>query len=406
MRIISFLCVLFLISSCKQNNKQPIVPIWTVVPIESPAGQSGEPNLFSTSDGQLYLSWVEYTNDTTDVLQFSRLEKNGWSAPISIASGTDWFVNWADFPSLAVYPDGKKLAAHFLAKSANGTYDYDVHITQSADAGQSWSESFILHSDGVAAEHGFVSLMPISGGRIFAAWLDGRNSKKEKGAMTLRSATFDANGQLYDEVELDNKVCDCCQTDATLTDNGPIVAYRDRSEEEMRDIALVRKVNGQWTEPKVIFPDNWQIAGCPVNGPSLSAKGQQVVIAWYTAANDQPSVKVAFSKDGGATFSDPIQIDQGNPLGRVDALMLDNGQAVVSWMEEVDEQAEIRVVKMYTNQQLSEPAVIATNSAARSSGFPILAQANNELYIAWTQVEGAELTHVRTARFGWTEDGE
>lgn len=400
MKQILYCYLLFFLLSCTENKKEGITPVWIVSEITSPAGESGEPNLFSAANGQLYLSWVAYADDTTDVLQFSQLENDEWSTPTSIAKGTDWFVNWADFPSLAMFSNGKNMAAHFLAKSANGTYDYDVHITQSGDGGQSWSESFIIHKDGVAAEHGFVSLLPIAPNRMFAAWLDGRNTKAEGGAMTLRTANFDPNGRLYEEAELDHKVCDCCQTDAALTENGPIVVYRDRTDGEVRDIAIVRKVAQQWTEPKVVFPDNWQIAGCPVNGPAVAAQKKKVALAWFTAANEKPMVKVAFSSDAGVTFREPIQIDQGKPLGRVDVLITNAGQTIVSWMETAGEQAEIKVVKFNTDLEQSEPAIIATNSGSRASGFPILAQSKDELYIAWTQVDSVS-TFVKTARFGW-----
>jgi len=271
------------------------------------------------------LSWVEYLNDTTDALVFSKLENEKWSTPKTIATGSDWFVNWADFPSLVAYEDeGKTLAAHWLQKRAEGTYDYDVHIAQSKDGGDTWSSSFIPHRDSIAAEHGFVSMLPTSDNKIFATWLDGRNTKGEgheedshghghHGAMTLRTAVFDENGKLSEEAELDNRICDCCQTSAAMTDDGVIVAYRDRSEKEIRDISIVRKVNGKWTTPKPVFNDNWLIAGCPVNGPALAANGKNVAIAWFTMSEEKPQVKVAFSDDSGANFSEPIRIDEGNP---------------------------------------------------------------------------------------------
>lgn len=388
-----------LLFSCKKD-KEPITAVWTLNEIKSPAGESGEPNLFATPNGQLYLSWVEYADDTTDVLQFSRFNNGAWSTPATIAKGGDWFVNWADFPSLAVYPDGNHLAAHYLAKSANGTYDYDVHITQSSDGGAHWSESFILHTDGIPAEHGFVSLMPIETDRMFAAWLDGRNTKTEGGTMTLRTALFDPKGELFEEAELDNKVCDCCQTDAVITESGPVVVYRDRSDEEIRDIAIVRKVNGQWTKPQLVYADNWHIAGCPVNGPAVAAAGKKIAVAWFTAANEKPMVKLSFSSDSGATFDEPIQIDNGDPLGRVDVLMTKDGTTVVSWMEAPGEVAEIKAVKFDAQLNQSEPVIIGKNAASRASGFPILAAANDAVYVAWTQVDSLS-THVKTARFGW-----
>lgn len=366
--------------------------------------EGGEPNLFVANDGQAYLSWVEYLDDSTDALLFSRLENDRWSEPIEIARGTDWFVNWADFPSVAAFQKkGGHLAAHWLQKSAKGTYDYDVRIALSKDGGKSWSDSFKPHTDGVPAEHGFVTLLPLDNGRIFATWLDGRNTKGghshgdehgHAGAMTLRAAEFDENGQLFEEVELDNRVCDCCQTDAALTANGPVVIYRDRSEEEVRDISIVRRVNGRWTAPQKIFNDRWKIAGCPVNGPAIAARGQSVAIAWFTAADTVSQVKVIFSGDAGATFTDPIRIDDGNPLGRVDIAYTESGAAVVSWLENVADGGEIRLAKVDAQGKAGESLTVAKTGASRRSGFPILDQMEGRLLLAWTHVDS--VTTVKT----------
>lgn len=323
---------------------------------------------------------------------------------MKIAQGNDWFVNWADFPSLVVSSQAPgHLAAHWLQQSAAGTYDYDVHIAQSTDGGTSWSSSFIPHTDGIAAEHGFVSMLPMPNGRIFAAWLDGRNSKGTHdaededehghgGAMTLRTAEFDRDGQLFEETELDARVCDCCQTDAALSADGPIVVYRDRSEEEVRDIALIRKEKGQWQEPQIINADKWEIKGCPVNGPAIAAQGRTVAIAWYTAAENQPRVQLVFSVDGGKSFTAPIPVDDGAPVGRADVVLKDEKTAVVSWLEEVEEGGEIRLAEINPEGKLGESITATTTGVSRQSGFPVMEKLGKQLLLAWTSVEGAEST--------------
>ncbi|MDX1407284.1 MAG: hypothetical protein R3330_04100, partial [Saprospiraceae bacterium] len=170
---------------------------------------------------------------------------DSWSPRREIARGSDWFVNWADFPSVVAFSDGRSLAAHWLQKSASGTYDYDVRISVSKDMGETWSGSFIPHTDGIPAEHGFVSMIPADSNRILAIWLDGRHMQAGEGhghrhgggAMTLRAAEFDVDGNLFAEAELDSMVCECCQTDAAMTSTGPIVVYRNRSDQEIRDIS-------------------------------------------------------------------------------------------------------------------------------------------------------------------------
>lgn len=393
----TLLLVFFLVLVACQNEK-PTNDAKSLIltEIKTPSISGGEGNLFVSETGQLYLSWVEFLDDTTDVLTYALLENDVWSTPKVIAQGTDWFVNWADFPSFVAYKDGgKTLAAHWLQKRAEGTYDYDVHISQSTDGGQNWNKSFIPHKDEVAAEHGFVTMMPLSEDRIFATWLDGRNTKKENGAMTIRVAEIDKTGQLYEEVELDARTCDCCQTDAAMTKNGPIVAYRDRSDEEIRDIFYTRKVNGEWTAPKAVFADNWKISGCPVNGPAVAANGDNVAIAWFAAPKDTGEVKLVLSTDAGATFGKPISIDDGNPLGRVDVLLLEQGDILVSWLEKTEKSAEIRLVKISPDGTKEKSKMLIQSTASRESGFPILAKANDKVYMSWTEVDSVG-TRVKT----------
>ena len=351
--------------------------------IELLTKHSGEPNLTVNQDGYTYLSWVEYENDSMDVLKFSMLENESWTKPKVISQGTDWFVNWADFPSL-VSIDRNNLSAHWLQKSTGGTYDYDVHISKSADGGETWSPSIIPHRDEINAEHGFVSMLATPDDKTLVFWLDGRNTKKiEDNAMTLRTAIIEKNGNITEEVALDRRVCDCCQTGATWTSKGPIVVYRDRSKNEIRDIGIVRKVNDTWTPPSRLFEDNWMITGCPVNGPSIASQSNMVVVGWFTMPEDKPKVLIATSLDFGETFSTPIQIDQGNAIGRVD-VVIDGNQVIATWMENEIESAAIKMRSIDFDGKVSEVYPIGSNSNSRESGFPRLIKNDAGLLMAWT----------------------
>jgi hypothetical protein len=171
-----------------------------------------------------------------------------------------------------------------------------------------------------------------------------------------------------------------------MTSRGPVVVYRDRSPDEVRDIAILRRVDGKWTQPALVHADDWHIEGCPVNGPSVVANGEQVAVAWFTGARDTARVNVAFSSDAGATFSAPVRVDDGNPAGRVDVEFDANGRALVTWLERVgDERAEVRLRSVSPDGASSDAIVVASSAAARSSGFPRMVRSGDELVFAWTQ---------------------
>ena len=388
-KAIHLFLIFLILLSCSKERKNDESTLFVVTSI-SPAGErSATPYLFTDKNNITYLSWTEKT-DSINLFKYAKLGSGVWSSPSLITTGNTWFVNWADYPMI-VTDGGDNLIVHLLNKSGESTYAYDVTMAISNNGGQSWNPPFVLHDDGKQAEHGFVSLVPF-GENIFVAWLDGRNTVTEgtenrqgheghgKGAMSLRAAVMDYMGNKIDEWELDNKTCDCCQTSAAITSNGPVVVYRDRSDEEIRDMSIVRLVNGTWTEPKTIFPDNWKIAGCPVNGPRADAIGNNLTLAWFGMVEEQSQVKIIFSQDGGGTFDEPIRIDEGNAIGRVDVVMLDADNAMVSWMEGTD----IKAVKVNRNGTKESPIVIATSSESRSSGFPQMTKSGNELIFAWT----------------------
>jgi hypothetical protein len=399
----------FVLAGCAagKSTKSPsasVGPPLIISPTESPTyGDSREPELNPADDGRIILSWVEKMGEKRYALRLSLRDDKGWTEARTVAEGENWFVNWADFPSAIVLRDGS-LAAHWLVKSGKGTYAYDVNIARSNDGGKTWSQPIVPHRDKTQTEHGFVSLIPLPDGRLGAVWLDGRNMKDMKEtdehapapeSMTLRYAAIDRNGSLSDEAELDNRVCECCQTSAAVTSDGPIAVYRDRSQSEVRDIYIVRQVNGSWSAPQAIHADNWQINGCPVNGPSVAADGRRVVVAWFTSVGETPHVKVAFSEDAGASFSKPIQVDDGESVGRVDTLLLPDGSALVCWLSGSVEGGAIKVRRVQADGKVGPASVIAKTDISRSSGFPRMARFGNEVHFAWT--EFGKPSHVRTA---------
>jgi fermentation-respiration switch protein FrsA (DUF1100 family) len=137
------------------------------------------------------------------------------------------------------------------------------------------------------------------------------------------------------------------------------------------------------------------VHGCPVNGPAVATEGNTVAIAWFTAANDQPKVLVAFSSDGGETFGNPIQLNEGETVGRVDALLLDDGSALVCWLESTEHGGEIRLCRVRPDGSKDLVTTLTQISTGRASGFPQMARSGNRVYFAWTQV-GNPIT-IRTA---------
>ena len=375
-------------------------------PLPAPAmGDAAEPFVASTPEGGVTLSWLERQPDSTVALRFATLGRadSTWSAPQEILRRSDLFVNWADFPSLVTLSDGT-LLAHWLQRNGTGRYSYDVHLAASTDGGRSWGPSALPHPPGFAAEHGFVAVLPDPAGGADVVLLDGsegartrRPGAKEPGApMQLGVARWEG-GTVVSRRIVDDRVCDCCQTALARTVRGLVAVYRDRSADEIRDMGVVRFVDGAWTAPVRLHEDDWKIDYCPVNGPAVSARGDTVAAIWYSAPNDSARVQLLFSTDGGATFGTAIRIDEGQPTGRVDVELIDGDHALVSWIERVGGQgAEVRARLVHRDGTIDPSLVVSPSSGTRSSGFPKMARSADGVVIAWT-IPGTPST-IRLAR--------
>lgn len=394
LRYLAFISIMILLLvSCKTETSKSEPAVLdnnrhtAIIKIKNPSTlNSSLPRLFSDGEN-LLMSWIQ-NKDSIVSLKYSKFNGINWTAPTEIISGSDWFVNWADFPAIA-YNNGSILT-NILKKSAEETYTYDIHLQLYSKQKNTWKNNILLNQDGIKSEHGFVSMLPYNNDSFFVTWLDGRTLvgvPKENEHMTLRAAFIDAEGEITNDILLDDKTCECCNTAATMTANGPIVAYRDRSDTEIRDISLVRFVNGNWTAPKNVYQDHWEIPGCPVNGPAIDSFNDAVVLAWFTAENDNPRIQVSFSENQGETFGLQYRVDNGNAIGRVDAVMLDQNNAVVSWMEPDGIDTLIQILKVSSNGEKNIPITITKTRSERSSGFPQLELVGDRLYVAWTSLE-------------------
>ena len=371
-------------------------PVPTVSEIKSPAPPgSGQPNLTVAADGRVFLSWIEADTPQGYVLRFSVRGAQGWSAPKTIARGANWFVSDADVPSLAVLSDGTLAADWFVASVGPRSEAYDVNLVLSKDGGTTWSKPLMPHRDGKKRQHGFVSLVPTPDAKLAAIWLDGRNMpSEEEGDMALMYTTIAANGTLGPETQIDNRACECCKTSMTATADGLVAVYRDRSDKEIRDISIVRYANGRWSQPQALTNDGWEIDGCPINGPAVSANGRNVAVAWFTAPDDKSQVYVLMSADSGKTFGKKIRIDDGNPIGRVDVVSRSSGAAVVSWVERTSQGAQVRVREVAANGTAAAPLNVSGTAGLGSGVFPRMVRSGDDIVVAWT--DASKPAQIRT----------
>jgi hypothetical protein len=371
---------------------------FTVTPIDSPAGPgSSEPNL-TVQGERLFLSWLE-DDEGHSTLRFAERTATGWTPAQSIRSSDQINVNAEDIPSVQILANGT-LAAAWTDKNGPNPEASTLRLSFSTDQGKTWSAPASPYRDSSETQHGFVSLFQAPGAGLGLVWLDGRalaGKEEGQGDMALRWATYDPAGKQLKEAVIDPRACECCSTSAAATSDGILVAYRDRSADEIRDIYVTTFDGTAWSAPVLVHADNWMINGCPVNGPAVSARGREVAVAWFTAKDDQGQAFVAFSHDAGKTFGPAVRLDEGRSLGHVGVQLLADGSAAVSNIELVDFGAQFRARKV-TAAGARSAIVNVAGDGDPDTRSPRLAGNGRELLFAWTESDENDVEHVHVAR--------
>jgi len=405
-RIFCFVALTALLAACSRGANDPSTTAFAVRVVAFPgAAGSGQPRLAADVDGTPVLSWLEPAGDAV-ALRYARFAGGAFGPPQRVTSGGDLFVNWADMPS--VQPMTADVwAAHWLKLVEGSSGPYHVATAVSGDGGRTWSAPVQLNDDAALAEHGFVELFAWNGA-IGAFWLDGRQladwSFDEPDKLlgtSLRVARLDPSGAVVAREIVDELVCDCCQPDVAVTAAGPIVAYRDRTPDEIRDIVVRRHADGAWSEAVAAAADGWHIEGCPVNGPAIAAAGDGVAVAWFTAAGNDVRVRLARSSDGARSFAPAVDIDGAGSFGQVGLLLERDGTALVTWWRRAAGGGlDLAARTVAVDGALGELRVLAHSTEAQPVDVPQLIATGDDALVAWTTLDAGGTVHTVLFRRG------
>ncbi|MDP8990822.1 MAG: glycoside hydrolase [Acidobacteriota bacterium] len=346
-----------------------------------------------TKDGSPLLSWIETEKDDSYTLKYAIRHGAAWTEPRTIAAHRQFFRHPAELPEVISLSEGT-LVAHWVESPDDGS-DTEFSYVSVAHDGLKWSVPVIIHKDRSKVQHGLASIAASSDGEASILWLEALQG--EDGPVSLKRTVVSSAGKVLKEENLDNDVCTCCPTSVVKTARGLLVAYRDHTPQDIRDISVMRLEGGKWTAPRNINPDNWKINACPTNAAAAAAKGDKVAIAWYTGAGNMPREQIVFSSDGGTTFSKPVLLSTGRSFGYTSIALDEQGAALVSWLEAGGEDARI-LLRRISAAGVAGPVVQVAQGSRKSLGYPRILQTGNETLVAWTSSNTS--AKVQTARVG------
>lgn len=339
------------------------------------------------------MSWIDPV-ENGHALRFSSWNGKSWAPPETISSGKNWFVNWADTPSISALGDGSFLA-HWLSRGeGSGKYGYGIRVARRDPSSKQWKEIHGMSLDQKEDYAGFLRFVPNQSSAIYLSppiqkASSGAHSHHEDHShghrKTVRFVSFRKDGSFQLDDEVDADACSCCPTSIARTEKGLIAAYRDHLPGEIRDISIIRFVSGKWTAPVPVHRDGWEIKGCPTEGPSIATQGSHAGIAWLTRAHEKPRIQFALSSNNGESFSAPVRIDDGDPLGRPSLISLASGTYAALWLEKTKdaESVLIRLRKIDKTGKTHPAITIAKAPAGRAAGIPRLATNKDQLVVAW-----------------------
>ncbi len=383
------------------------------------SGLSLVPQVTALSRGRILLSWQRPLAGGGYAFEMAIRTGDQWSDVREIAGGANLSMFTADLPAVATLPGGDLLAYWELKDARDGDpYATTIQTATTADEGRTWSPPLKPYGEALAGQHSFLSWFPSANG-IGLMWLDADQRSKvrhaalrsgmETGSIGLRYAALNAKGQVARQVFVDPVTCECCPTSAAVTEKGPVAVYRGRMDPPgttpsevrtdratVRDIYITRLEANGWTRPHLVHADNWVINACPDNGPSVDASASEVAVAWWTRANDDPRVQVAFSSDSGDTFGRAIRVDSGRAEGQVTLTLLPAGAAaVVGWLEKGQTWAR------YVTAAGALSQAVSLGPSPRHSRLPRwLAGGNHGITAVWTGEENGG-PQVKVARLGF-----
>lgn len=352
--------------------------------VPNPSGPGSiQPNWSVMPDGALILSWIEPAKDDSLSLRYAIRRGEKWSEARTIIAKRPFFHHPAEAPEVVAVND-RVLLAHWIETEEGSEAEF-LYVSASTD-GVKWSTPSMAHKDKSKVQHGLASMVVSGPNEASILWLF--TPMGEDGPAYLMRSVVDAAGKFVKEERLDSDVCTCCPTSVAKTPKGLLVAYRDHTPADIRDIAVTRFENAKWTPPKIISPDNWKIEGCPINAASVAARGNRAMVAWYTGVGGSPKVQAAFSNDGGVTFGKPVLISTGHAFGYASAALIDDNTGVISWLERNAKGGARVLLRQVSAAGTVGPVVQAAEGGQQTLGYPRTVSSAAGTFIAWNGGEG------------------
>ncbi len=274
--------------------------------------------------------------------------------------------------------------------------DEDASVLRFARS-MNWGESFSkpIDVDPGPASQGFYTMQLSPKGAVYVAWLDGRdrgNGRPGTAAVYIARST-DHGASFEKSVRASLDVCPCCRPSIAAADENTIhVSWRAVLDGDVRDTVVATSRDGgkTWGKPVRVAEDDWRINGCPHSGASTAMLGQRLLVAWHTVRDHASTVYLAWSDDGGKTFSKRLPVAEGVLDANHPYVQAAEGKAGIVFQgrraQENQGWGNVNAYYREVNAAGQLSPLVLIGHAEGSASYPILTyEQPDHVFVAWTE---------------------
>ena len=282
------------------SNNDPEV-IWEPKPRPVAKGNDGQ--LLVRTSESMKLLYAAHNNKGKQNLFMAKTKNIGdsFSNSISVNSEKDEVSALGENGPKLKQGKGRGIFAAWVGKR-------DIKFARSMNFGRSFGPAIRVNDDKGKASQSFFSMEVAPDGKIFTAWLDGRDKKSGKpGTSSFYIARSVNQGKSFEKnIKVSGDVCPCCRAALAFGDNGEIFAsWRHVYADNERIMVVATSLDGgkTWTDPVKVTKAGWKVNGCAHSGSSMKYVDGKLFISWYTGKDDKAALKLSYSSDHGKSFN-------------------------------------------------------------------------------------------------------
>lgn len=371
----------------------------------APAGQHAKTKDLGTGaafdrNGVLWVVTKETDHgNQTVVLQSSSDMGKTWTTPRRVMQSPEPVAASGEArPHIAFGPAGELYITYTstIARPHIG----NIRFIRSLDGGKTFSEPLTVQKNTDAVTHSFESIVVDKAGRIYVAWLDGRDANQARtqkkayaGSALYYAVSNDRGASFPNDFKIADHSCECCRIGLALPpDAGPVAFWRHVFPDRARDHAVAQlRPDGKASALERATFDDWRVDACPHHGPSLdfSPDGRRHQV-WFDGRETVGGVWYAWASPAGK-LSRPVRI--GTPQASHADVAVQGNQIAVAW-KEFDGMAT-SVVARWSDDDGKSWREAKMGDTLSESDKPYLLTAPHGIVLIWrTQKEGIRVMPV------------